>query len=36
MHRVLYISASHTHFDFLLNVVIEQDIGVDTVVRLRE
>lgn len=36
MSRALYISASHTHFDFLLNVVIEQDVRVDTVVRLRE
>lgn len=26
----------HTHFDFLLNVVIEQDVWVDAVVRLRE
>lgn len=32
----LYISASHTHFDLLLNVVIEQDVRVDAVVRLRE
>lgn len=28
--------AKHTHFDFLLNVVVEQDVRVDAVVRLRE
>lgn len=27
---------ARAHFDFLLDVVIEQDVGVDAVVRLRE
>lgn len=35
-HFSIYIPASLTHFDFLLNVIIEQDVRVDAVVRLRE
>lgn len=34
--RARVLLARRAHFDFLLDVVIEQDVRVDAVVRLRE